>query len=490
MKLISLLTDSKNLSASHSPKIPARGDSPDMLRKRKARHVPLTIPQLRPAKIKALNKICKGADGDTTEISQLEEEYEETDFEPNDDEIDCEVKERQRTCQPGRVLKPSRRRSSISQEKVSESHPSVVGTLPYLSLNSKTNATQTKHVLNLRRIVAIVLGKSDTVSPHEIFFRELLEYDFQDLLQYLINSDEWGGKSNRRNMLSTLSKILRAVKLSAAHKKDCADVLAQVAIREEWVRITIAKISAEYSDSDSDGVNMDDVPTYEEGMSAVRQGQRAIETLSITPTSGTRESYGTVLNVLAGCLQWGIQCTRWKLFTTIAFTKLSPLIGDGTAQFVFDSKDFKTRKTFRRQAVVITRDVCKTLHLYMTKFRRPYSMVDDANDIDEPFFTNFEGRALTTSDWNRKLQNFNAIFLNSKCRITATILRSALDTRATRFSRKEDINIDAIRRSDTHSGRTAEKYYNKITVREVAKNGAKEFAKINKSICYEFSDSE
>ena len=458
--------------------------------KRKRRDLPLTTPALRPAKVKALNVILGNTDIMISEPVSHQNSEEEIDFVPNEEDFECSPIERQRTKQPGRSLKPSRRRSAISQDKVLETHPSVVGTIPYLSLNSKTSATQTKHVLNLRRIVAMILGKSDSVTPHQIFFQALLNYDFQDLLHSLINPEEWGGKSNRRNMLSTLSKILRAIKLSAAHRKECADVLAQVAIREEWVRITISKLSAEYSDSDSDDVTVEDVPSYEEGMDAVRQGQRAVEELSLTPARGSRESYGTVLNVIAGCLQWGIQCTRWKLFSTIAFSKLAPLIGDGSTQFVFDSKDFKTRKTFRRQAVIITRDVCKTLHLYMTAFRRPRATTADSMDIEEPFFTNYEGNPLSTSDWNRKLQNFHAAFLKSDCRITATILRSALDTRATRHARKENINVEAIRRSDTHSGKTAEKYYNKITVREVAKNGAKEFAKINKSISYEFSESE
>ena len=339
---------------------------------------------------------------------QQENSLDESDFDTaNDNEISV-APERRRFYEPGRKLKPSRRRSSILQEKVSNDHPSVLGTLPYLSLNSKTNGTQTKHILNLRRIVSIVLGASDRLSPYKIFFRSLLDYDFQELLQCLIKPEEWGGKSNRRNMLSTLSKILRAIKLSAAHQKDCADVLAQVAIREEWVRITVAKISAEHSDTDSDEVTVEDVPSYEDGMKAVQKGQKAIQDLSVSPAFNSREAYGTVLNVLAGSLQWGIQCTRWKLFTTIALSKLSPLIGDGTAQFVFDSKDFKTRRTFRKQAVVITREVCKTLHLYMTKFRRPYLGSESSNNENEPFFTNYEGHALSTSDWNRKLQNFHA----------------------------------------------------------------------------------
>ena len=458
-------------------------------KKRKERHLPLTIPQLRPAKVKAMKKLSVEVYGKPSQRSELRESS-ESDFEVTNSDSEPSLKEKERVPQPGRALKPSRRRSSILQMKVSESHPSVMGTLPYLALNSKTKATQAKHLLNLRRIIAIVLGEADTVTTHELFYRALLEYDFQELLQSLINPEEWGGKSNRRNMLSTLSKILKAIKLSAAHKKDCADVLAQIAIREEWVKISISKISAEHSDSDSDAVTVDDVPSYEDGMNAVRQGQMTMENLSLSPNSSNRESYSTVLNVIAGCLQWGIQCTRWKLFTTITLSKLSPLIGDGTAQFVFDSKDFKTRRTYRRQAIIITRDVCKTLYLYMTKFRRPYSAAGGSAEQDEPFFTNYEGKALSTSDWNRKLQNFNSIFLNSKCRITATILRSVLDTRATRIARKEDVNVEAIRRSDTHSGKTAEKYYNKVTVREVAKNGAREFAKINKAISYEFSDSE
>tara|TARA_R110002050_G_scaffold296418_1_gene456343 strand:+ start:5376 stop:6773 length:1398 start_codon:yes stop_codon:yes gene_type:complete len=462
--------------------------SPQSL-KRKSRGEPLTSAERRPAKMKALHSLLRNKE----EVPSRQSKNSDTDsdFESSREVVSKgRIDEKQRIYEPGRALKPSRRRSSIIQEKVPEDHPSVTGSLPYLSLNSKTTATQAKHVLNLRRIIAIIMGSSDTCSPHDIFFLELLQYNFQELLQSLVDPAQWGGKSNRRNMLSTLSKVLRAIKLTAAHRKNCADVLAQVAIREEWVRITIAKISAEHSESDSDEVTVDDVPSYEDGMNAVRQGQKAMESLSESSTCNSRESYGMVLNVLAGCLQWGIQCTRWKLFTSISYSKLLPLIGDGDTQFVFDSKDFKTRKTFRRQAVIITRDVCRTLHLYMTKFRRPYSTPETKNEIDEPFFTNYEGNALSTSDWNRKLQNFNATFLGSTHRITATILRSALDTRATRSARKEDINVDAIRRSDTHSGKTAEKYYNKVTVREIAKNGAKEFAKINKSISYEFSGSE
>lgn len=449
------------------------------------RDIPSTSSSFRPAKRRALEVfkevVCTSGqeESDDDWMEELN-----ANVESDDDGVERDVR---RISEPGRSLKPTRKRSSVMSVKVDINHPAVHGTVPYLSLHSKTSGTHLKHVLNLRRIVALVLGEEDKDTTHTSFFRALIVYDFQSLLHSLNDPAELGGKSNRKNMLSTLSKVLRAMKLTSGDMDDCTNVLSQIAVREEWIRITIAKITAEKSDSDSEEVTLSNVPTYEVGMEAVKKGQRQLAELSNSPTRSSRQSYGTVLNVVAGSLQWGIQCTRWMLFNTVSFEKLSALIGDGSKQFLFDSRDFKTRKTFKRQAVVITQAVCKTLHMYMTVFRKPA-----ANDIGtvEPFFTNFEGRPLTSSDWNRKLQNFNAIFLNSDCRITSTILRAAMDTRATRCARNEDVDIAALRRSDTHSSRTAEKYYNKVTVREIAKNGAKEFAKVNKSISYQFSDSD
>ena len=331
-------------------------------------------------------------------------------------------------------------------------------------------------------------------STPAMFRKKLLFDNFTNLLEFLTDKSFFGGKSNRINLLSTLSRVLSATKCQLIDSDDDNLLLrsiVQIDSRLELVNICKGTIAKIHSDSENDEFTHEGltaVPSYEICAEAVVSARRDFYALAEKLPDISKRDYSRVLQIISGCLQCGQQSTRWMIISQATLVQLSAALSDGSSQAIYDSKHFKTRSVFKRQAIVFPVENAKLLIKYRDCFRRSADLsMQDYNSSNEPFFTNWLGRPLNSSAWNKKLRGFVALYFRGHSHVSATLLRSAMDTRASECQGELNIDLSALRKSDMHSSKVAEDYYNKASSHAIALRGAQEFSKLNPSVDYTFS---